>query len=356
MIDFGPTQQVELLENLLWQYSPSHEEQSAVERLTAAMDGLGFQSSIDRVGNAVGVLGSGERELVLVGHIDTVPGRIPIRREGDRLWGRGAVDAKGPLACFVSGVALAGAVPGWRITVIGAVGEESDARGARFLTGRPAPYAAIIGEPSGWEQITLGYKGSAWVDFTYRRSITHGAARDENACQSAVQYWNRIVESCQTQNTGKTKVFEQLTPYLRAINSHSDGFFESAELRLNFRLPPGVSYESLHHLLTDAICCDENASFHLHDFDLAFRGEKNSPLVRAFLPAIRKQGGQPAFVFKSGTADMNVVGPAWQCPILAYGPGNSSLDHTPEEHILISEYLKGIQVLKEAVLHITRLG
>jgi LysW-gamma-L-lysine carboxypeptidase len=46
---------------------------------------------------------------------------------------------------------------------------------------------------------------------------------------------------------------------------------------------------------------------------------------------------------------MNVVGPAWNCPILAYGPGDSSLDHTPDEHILIDEYLAGVRVLREAL-------
>ena len=39
---------------------------------------------------------------------------------------------------------------------------------------------------------------------------------------------------------------------------------------------------------------------------------------------------------------MNVVGPVWQCPILAYGPGDSSLDHTPHEQIELPEYLSKI--------------
>ena len=46
---------------------------------------------------------------------------------------------------------------------------------------------------------------------------------------------------------------------------------------------------------------------------------------------------------------MNVVGPAWQCPILAYGPGDSTLDHTPQEHVLIEEYLRAIDVLAAAL-------
>ena len=43
--------------------------------------------------------------------------------------------------------------------------------------------------------------------------------------------------------------------------------------------------------------------------------------------------------------EQNVVAPVWGTPILAYGPGDSSLDHTPQEHILVSEYERAIEVL-----------
>jgi [amino group carrier protein]-lysine/ornithine hydrolase len=82
---------------------------------------------------------------------------------------------------------------------------------------------------------------------------------------------------------------------------------------------------------------------------LAYRGEKNNQLVRAFLKGVRAAGGTPGFLLKTGTSDMNVVGPAWRCPILAYGPGDSNLDHTPDEHIAIEEYLRAIDVLEAAL-------
>ena len=50
---------------------------------------------------------------------------------------------------------------------------------------------------------------------------------------------------------------------------------------------------------------------------------------------------------------MNVVGPGWQCPIVAYGPGDSSLDHTPNEHIRLDEYWQAVVVLESAL---RRLG
>jgi len=57
----------------------------------------------------------------------------------------------------------------------------------------------------------------------------------------------------------------------------------------------------------------------------------------------------PGFVLKTGTSDMNVVAPVWRCPIVAYGPGDSALDHTPHEHVSIDEYWRAILVL-EAML------
>ena len=75
------------------------------------------------------------------------------------------------------------------------------------------------------------------------------------------------------------------------------------------------------------------------------------PLVRSFLAAIRSVDStvQPGFVVKTGTSDMNVVGPIWRCPIVAYGPGDSALDHTPNEHLSLDEYWRAVLVL-EAML------
>jgi len=75
--------------------------------------------------------------------------------------------------------------------------------------------------------------------------------------------------------------------------------------------------------------------------------------VRARLASIRAHGGSAAFNVKTGTSDMNVVAPVWRCPIVAYGPGDSNLDHTPHEHIALSEYLKAIDVLADALLALT---
>ncbi|MYE26875.1 MAG: M20/M25/M40 family metallo-hydrolase, partial [Chloroflexi bacterium] len=76
-----------------------------------------------------------------------------------------------------------------------------------------------------------------------------------------------------------------------------------------------------------------------------FSGDRNSALSRQFRRAIRASGGVPRFVNKTGTSDMNIVGPRWNCPIAAYGPGDSALDHTPNEHTNLDDYLRAIDVL-----------
>ena len=347
--------EVSLLENLLKLYSPTHQESDAVKYLVEQMNALGYTAHIDEMGNAIGVMGDGEKEVMMLGHIDTVPGFIEVKREGDILHGRGAVDAKGPLATFVAAGALAGKVAGRRLTVIGAVGEEGDSRGAHFLvksrmksartsagTAARTPHALIIGEPSAWDKITLGYKGSAWFDFESRRALAHTSAQNESACEAAISFWNRLTSRGNQINEGKTKMFDQLLPTLRAMESSSDGFVESARFKFGLRLPPSITVSELEKIVSEVAGSD---SVKMVEGCEAYRAEKNTPLVRAFLAGIRKSGGNPVFTMKSGTSDMNLVAPVWNCPTVAYGPGDSSLDHTPEEHILISEYQRAVKIL-----------
>ena len=99
---------------------------------------------------------------MLLGHMDTVPGGVPVRCEAGRLYGRGAVDAKGPLAAMISAVAELGDFPG-RIVVVGAVEEETPGSlGAMTIRAtHPQPDVVVIGEPSGWSTVVLGYKGNS---------------------------------------------------------------------------------------------------------------------------------------------------------------------------------------------------
>jgi len=70
--------------------------------------------------------------------------------------------------------------------------------------------------------------------------------------------------------------------------------------------------------------------------------------ARAFRAAIRQQGGEPTLLRKTGTSDMNVFAKAWDCPMVTYGPGDSDLDHAPNEHLPLGEYDRAVAVLETA--------
>src|SRR5512138_252746 len=338
----------ETLIGLVSQYSPSGQERGAVEWLVARMKSLGYtESFIDDAGNAVGVIGSGPKQVVLLGHIDTVPGEINVEQVDGSLYGRGSVDAKGPLACFTDAVAQVGAVDGWQFVVIGAVEEERDSDGARYVATKYKPDYAIIGEPNNWDRVALGYKGSAWANVVIRRGQVHTASGEQTACEAAIETWLAVKTFTDSFNAEKKRAFDKLIPTLRGMDSSQDGFEQRARLNIGVRLPLDVSptqwYEKLCEIVKDAEV--ERLGFAVPTWAC----EKNTPLVRAFLSGIRSQSGEPRFVYKTGTADLNVVAPVWKCPALVYGPGDASLDHTPNEHIQLEEYEKSVQVLCNAL-------
>ncbi len=105
---------IDLLHGLVKIYSPSTQEHTASEYFVAQMNSLGFRAFVDDAGNAVGILGEGKRDIMMLGHIDTFHGYIEPRIEEGKLYGRGAVDAKGCLATFASAVAKVGTREGIR--------------------------------------------------------------------------------------------------------------------------------------------------------------------------------------------------------------------------------------------------
>lgn len=344
----------ETLIGLVSHYSPSGQEQEAVEWLMERMKSLGFTNAfVDDVGNVVGVMGNGPRQVVLLGHIDTVPGEIKVEQIGHLLHGRGAVDAKGPLACFVDAVAQVGEAAGWQLIVIGAVEEERDSDGARFIVDKYRPDFLIVGEPSRWDRLALGYKGSAWAQVTVRREQRHAASGEQTAAEAAVELWLRVRALAAEFNQGKGRAFDQILPALRAVEAGEEAFSQWARLKIGARLPPEVRPEMWYARLQEI--AGEAEVERLGYPVPAWVCKKNTLLVRALLTSIRAEGGQPIFVYKMGTADLNIVAPAWGCPAVVYGPGDSSFDHTPQEHIALEEYARAVHVLIGALRTIVRM-
>ncbi|NTV62828.1 MAG: [LysW]-lysine hydrolase [Oscillochloris sp.] len=341
--------ELEFLTALLRIPSLSGQEEAAATFLAEQMRGFGWEAFVDPSGSAVGLLGDSGPLVVLLGHIDTVPGMVPVRLEGDRLYGRGSVDAKGPFATFVMAARrcqLAGKLR-CRLAIVGATEEEAaSSRGAHYARDQYQPQFCVIGEPSGWDRVTLGYKGRLLAYYRYEQASAHSAGELRAAPEQMADFWATVQSLCTTHNTGRERLFEQLIPSLRRVASGGDGMADWVEATIGMRLPEGVNptalADELKALAAPATLRTEGAC-------QAFRSTRTTPLAGAFVRAIRNQGAQPGFLHKTGTADMNVVGPAWGCPIVAYGPGDSRLDHTPNEHVEVSEYYKAIAVLTDVL-------
>ncbi len=346
------TEAIELLEAMVRIPSLSGEEGRLASFLVEKMKGAGFEAFIDEAGNAIGSVGFGSPTIILLGHMDTVPGEIPVRLEDGRLYGRGTVDAKGPLAAFIAAAARLRSshnAPPLRVIIIGCVEEEApSSRGARHVVAHYRPDLCIVGEPSGWESMTLGYKGFLRARLRLEQDAGHSAHARPLVAERACRIWMRISEGAQFFNGTRERLFDQVLPALVRIESGTDGRTDWAELQINLRLPPGLPPESARVLVSEwAPECCINVLGELP----AWKGARTTLLHRAVGRAIRRQGGEVRYLHKTGTADLNIVAPAWDCPALAYGPGDAALDHTPNEYIELDEYLRGIRVLEDTLLY-----
>lgn len=331
----------DLLHEMLAIPSLSGDEERLSRYLEDRMRGLGFAARRDEAGNVIGDIGAGDGPtIMLLSHLDTVGPPLPVYRDGDRLHGRGAVDAKGPLAAMICAAAARPTFPG-SIRVIGAVEEERLSRGGHHIARTlPPPDALIIGEPSGWNRVVLGYKGKIDLQYRTARPATHSTNPRPKASEAVVAFWQGLLEALGAERDHAAFGLPAAT--LRSIS----GDLVNGHIDVDCRIPPGFSVTGFVARLRDLA----------GDGDLkvirsvpAVRATRSDPVVRSLSAAIRTHGGEPRPTLKTGTSDMNTVSEHWAVPMAAYGPGDGSLDHSDDESIEIPEYLRGIAILTSAI-------
>jgi LysW-gamma-L-lysine carboxypeptidase len=361
-------QAVQLLTNLLGIYSPSGKEESIADFLVEKMKQLGFRVRKDGIGNVIGEIGKGEPTILLCGHMDTVAGHIPLRLEKDKIYARGAVDAKGPLAAMVTAAVAVAQDPAFKgkIVVASVVEEEATSRGVKYLIkdGVSADYA-IFGEPSGVGNITIGYKGNLHIKITCKTETGHSSTPwlYENALEKAFELWQQIQNSLPPLETQKSPFYAVTACLTKMTGGTATSVipFES-EIHIDLRVPPPLTAAQVFNDTKKVIDQYEaenpkvQVKVAIEDSNEPFEVDKSSPLVKALSASIRKVMKKPAVLLrKTGTGDMNILGRAMNAPIVTYGPGDSHLDHTKDEHIIISEYLDGIQIYKKTLLKLAEL-
>jgi len=357
---------VELLKRMLETYSPSGQEEKLALFLKEQLTRSGFKNvRLDGAGNVFGEVGRGSLTILLCGHMDTVPGNLPMKVEGDKIYGRGAVDAKSSLASMIlASSKLRNEEKLGRTVVACVVDEEGKGKGIRqILSDELNVDYAIFGEPSGVRNITVGYKGRFLAKILCKTEPGHVGAQHtlKNAIEEAYAVWNKIRELSLQSRDSTRNVFNSMTVCLTGIQG-GDGINvvpASCRLTIDVRLPPKINCARGVQLLKEAVRQHEKENpgvefeVTIEDEVEPFVTETENPVIWALKGAIRETVGGPVKLLrKTGTGDMNVFAARVKVPVATYGPGDSRLSHTLNEYVELSEYLASIEVYRRTIANI----
>ncbi|MBA4454463.1 MAG: M20/M25/M40 family metallo-hydrolase [Nitrosopumilaceae archaeon] len=357
---------VKMLEKALRLYTPSLNERAMAEFLADKCDDLGFEDiHIDEVGNILAKKGSGSPKILLCGHMDVVPGKVKVRKEGDSLYGRGASDAKAPLMAMLFAAASIQNNNG-TVIFVGAVDEEGNATGIKNLVKKEMDIDyAIFGEPSGIKQVTIAYKGRLAINLKITaEDSSHASAPwlSKNAIEESMIFTNELKQGLESGQEEKTKGM-LLTATLTEITGGTSHNVTPKECvaTMDIRIPVDMNCKAVEQKIATLVKeiserRQIEAFYSILDETEPFEAPHNSPIVRAFtLGVMEVEHSRPTLIRKTGTGDMNVIGNQWSIPVVTYGPGDPHEAHTIDEKVSIDEYLRGIEILKKTLQHLKRL-
>jgi len=305
--------------------------------------------------NVVGRLDNGPGPIFAFNtHMDVVPAGggwsgdpFTLRQAGDRLIGRGACDAKGPLAAMIEAmVMLAADRSQWSGTLLGVfvADEEVASRGARhFARGAPQIDLVVVGEPSGNAPI-IAHKGSLRPLVRVGGRTAHSGTPDLGV--NAIYQAARLIPRLAAYHRGLAGRAHPLVgaPSLtvtRALAGIADNIVPDAcELLLDRRLVPGedeaTALAEIEALLGAARTEDGVESEILRLIPTTGSAAETSaghPIIQAAVAAALQHGVAEATPFGFQGACDFVHFHAIGAEGLVLGPGDLAVAHKPEEFV-----------------------
>lgn len=310
----------------------------------------------------------GGKSLLFCGHTDTVPpydmpDALTPMREGDKIYGRGASDMKGPLAAMIeamiavkrSGLKLKG-----DIIFAGVIDEEMRSYGVIDLIEKGiSADAAIVGEPSDL-QLCVAHRGLEWFDFCFKGKTVHGGSQAEgiNAISKAVHFINAVENELQPKlDKRKDPIMGDSTVNIGVIHGGTQLSTVAGEciVSVDRRFLPEEKYADvcgeLQALLDQLASQDPQFSCEMKvkDVSLMKDGFFHLPMGKtADDNVIRLLKEKIDLVFDQET-DIGSF-PAWtdggllssyaKIPTMIFGPGLIKCCHSPSEYILASQLSK----------------
>ncbi len=373
---------VEFLQELIQTESPPGEEEEVAGLVREEMEGLGYDEvRKDDAGNVIGLVsGRGEAPTVTFNtHLDHVdagdPEAWPHPAFGGevhdgRIWGRGAVDIKGPLAAQVHGVGrlAAGDRPPGDVQVTATVQEEVGGLGARHLAAERDLGLVVVGEPS-QNELRRGHRGRVELQVVVRGRSAHASAPERGA--NPLRVVGRFLTELESMDHPVSPDLgpSTLVPTRLRTDQESTNVIPSeARLTLDCRTVLGQSAESvrerLEPLLERSLVLGTGGELTIPRFErLSYTGMRmtmpaDNPafLLPADHPAVRSAvetlephfgGERPPVGLWTFATDGGHFARAG-ATVIGLGPGEESLAHTVEESIAVEALERGL-ALNEAL-------
>jgi acetylornithine deacetylase/succinyl-diaminopimelate desuccinylase len=310
------------------------------------------------------------KQLVLNGHIDTVPAGEgwtvdPFGGEiiQGKLYGRGSCDMKSGVATMLmalvdlkrSGVPFAGEI------IFQAVADEET--GSQFGTlhlleqgiGAGADFA-ICTEPTSL-RVELGNRGLRWLDVTVEGVASH-AGRPHLGVNAVERAARLIAAISEMRFAARNDFFEIPEPSI-SVTTVSGGetvnvIPDRCRFAIDRRMIPGETETQVLAELESVIePFRQEHPEHAITVDVRPGGwdpyliSADEPVVQAALKAVRHvTGHDPEVTSKAACTDASHLVARGGIPTVLFGPGNERLSHKPDECVAIADLLTGAAVYR----------
>lgn len=322
--------------------------------------------------NLLGTLqfGDGPR-LVLNTHMDVVdpstqewtsdPYRA-VERDG-KLYGRGAVDAKGSLVAMLAAMERVARSPGslcGEVMLTAVVGEEAGGLGSRHLVSRGFDAdAAIVGEPTELD-VAYAHKGTYMRELVFRGRAAHSASPwlGRSALADAAAF---VAESERETSRLATSPHPALGPATFTVTKLHSGDLqntvpEEAIVLVDRRMLPGETHSACDQELSEALQRIERvrpgsrvSEFRTVVATVPSETTPSHPVVQAALAAVRDVcGGDPKPAGFNAGCDMSKLTAAG-IPTVICGPGSLGQAHRPDEHVPIKQVTDAARIYERII-------
>lgn len=308
------TDVISLAAELLAIESPTGREGKAVEFVSRWLVARGWNVTVQEVTPGRGNIWAsrGRGAVTLSTHLDTVPPYVPPTLAGDKLYGRGACDAKGIAAAMLVAAEHLVESGEERVDLLLLVGEEKGSDGARAANHLPATSKWLVnGEPTE-SRLATGCKGSQRVMVRIRGREAHAAY--PHLGQSAIEPMLDLLRQLRPIEWPKDPMLGDTTYNVGVLHAGTEANVVPglAECEVMFRLVGAA--EPVRALI------EQWAAGHAE-----LEWGSHIPAQRFHtIPGF--ETGAMAY-----TSDIPLL-TRWGTPLL-FGPGSIHVAHTPEEHV-----------------------